>query len=250
MAKREEASSLFDTLRTLFYAILIALGIRSFAFEPFHIPSESMLPTLLIGDYLFVSKYAYGYTRYSLLMSPPIFKGRIFESVPERGDVVVFRWPGDTSLDYIKRVVGLPGDRVQVRGGELWLNGQRVARKRLPDFEKRDIYGNVIERAAQYEETMPGGKSYLTLDLYTSEGDDTPVFTVPAGHYFVMGDNRDNSQDSRFPVLRGGVGFLPAENLIGRAELRWLSIDSSASLLKPWTWFSGLRFERMFQPIR
>jgi signal peptidase I len=137
----------------------------------------------------------------------------------------------------------------------LWLNGEKVPRRRLPDFEDRDRFGNVIVRARHYEETLPSGKpgktgkTYTTLDLGMTDGDSTEVFVVPPKHYFVMGDNRDNSQDSRFPVLRGGVGFLPAENLIGRAEVRWISVDGSSSLMKPWTWPGGFRFSRMFTSI-
>ncbi len=247
---KTRGGDIWDSLRTLVYAVLIAVGIRTVAYEPFHIPSESMLPTLLVGDYVFVSKYAYGYSKYSIIFSPPIFEGRILASAPKRGDVVVFRWPRDPSVDYIKRVVGLPGDRVQIRDGALLINGEPVKRRRIEDFERRDRFGNVVERIAQWEETLPGGAVYNTLDLYNyNAGDNTGVYTVPAGHYFMMGDNRDNSQDSRVPVEVGGVGYVPADHLIGRAEVRWISIDQSASLLKPWTWFSALRWNRMFTGI-
>lgn len=249
---KTRGGDLWESLRTLVYAILIALGIRTFAYEPFHIPSESMLPTLLVGDYVFVSKYAYGYSRYSLLFSPPLFQGRILGSEPKRGDVVVFRFPLDTSVDYIKRVVGLPGDRLQMRDGALYLNGEPVKRRRVEDFERRDRFGNVVERNEQWEETLPNGVTYRTLNLYSfSREDNTGVFTVPDGHYFMMGDNRDNSLDSRVSSSANpaGVGYVPADLLIGRAEVRWISIEPSASLLKPWTWFSALRWNRMFTGI-
>jgi signal peptidase I len=247
---KTRGGDIWDSLRTLVYAVLIAVGIRTVAYEPFHIPSESMLPTLLVGDYVFVSKYAYGYSKYSIIFSPPIFEGRILASAPRRGDVVVFRWPRDPSVDYIKRVVGLPGDRVQIRDGALLINGEPVKRRRIEDFERRDRFGNVTERVEQWEETLPGGATYTTLNLYNyNAGDNTGVYTVPAGHYFMMGDNRDNSQDSRVQVEVGGVGYVPADHLIGRAEVRWISIDQSASLLKPWTWFGALRWNRMFTGI-
>lgn len=247
---KTRGGDIWDSLRTLVYAVLIAVGIRTVAYEPFHIPSESMLPTLLVGDYVFVSKYAYGYSKYSIIFSPPIFEGRILASAPKRGDVVVFRWPRDPSVDYIKRVVGLPGDRVQIRDGAMLINGEPVKRRRVEDFERRDRFGNVTERVEQWEETLPGGATYNTLNLYNyNAGDNTGVYTVPAGHYFMMGDNRDNSQDSRVPVEVGGVGYVPADHLIGRAEVRWISIDQSASLLKPWTWFGALRWNRMFTGI-
>ncbi|HEX6959784.1 MAG TPA: signal peptidase I [Ferrovibrio sp.] len=247
---KQRSGDIWESLRTLVYAILIALGIRTFAYEPFHIPSESMLPTLLVGDYVFVSKFSYGFSRYSLLFSPPLFHGRILGSEPKRGDVVVFRWPRDPSIDYIKRVVGLPGDRLQMRDGVLYINGEPVKRKRIQDFERRDRFGNVQERIEQWEETLPNGVSFHTLNLFNfNAGDNTGVYTVPPHHFFMMGDNRDNSQDSRVPVEFGGVGYVPEENLIGRAEIRWISIDPSASLFKPWTWFGALRWNRMFTGI-
>ena len=247
---KTRGADIWDSLRTLVYAVLIAVGIRTVAYEPFHIPSESMLPTLLVGDYVFVSKFAYGYSKYSVIFSPPIFEGRILGSAPRRGDVAVFRWPRDPSIDYIKRVIGLPGDRIQMRDGALYINGEPVKRRRIEDFERRDRFGNVQERVEQWEETLPNGAKYVTLNLYNyNAGDNTGVYTVPAGHYFMMGDNRDNSQDSRVPVEVGGVGYVPADHLIGRAEVRWISIDQSASLLKPWTWFSALRWNRMFTGI-
>jgi signal peptidase I len=244
------AGDIWESLRTLVYAVLIAVGIRTVAYEPFHIPSESMLPTLLVGDYVFVSKYAYGYSRYSVLFSPPIFEGRILASEPKRGDVVVFRWPRDPSVDYIKRLIGLPGDRIQMREGALYINGEVVKRRRVEDFERRDRFGNVIDRERQWEETLPNGVTYRTLDINMfSSSDNTGVYTVPPGHYFMMGDNRDNSLDSRISLETGGVGNVPADHLIGRADVRWISISDSASLFKPWTWFSALRWNRMFTGI-
>jgi signal peptidase I len=248
-APKAKKSGIVETLKTVLIAGSVALVFRSALYEPFNIPSESMLPTLLVGDYLFVSKFTYGYSRHSILLSPPLWKGRIFERPVARGDVVVFKLPRDNSTDYIKRIVGLPGDRVQVIGGVLHLNGEAVKRERVQDFVDVDPYSKRLRRTAQYRETLPGGATFLTLDREPNgEFDNTRVFVVPAGHYFAMGDNRDNSVDSRAdPSV--GVGFVPAENLVGRADLFWFSTDGSASLFAPWTWISAMRPSRMFRSV-
>jgi len=213
-----------ETIKTVVYAGLIALGIRTVAYEPFNIPSESMYPTLLVGDYLFVSKWSVGYSRHSMLFSPPLFKGRIFEKPPERGDILVFKTPADNSTDYIKRLVGMPGDRIQMRGGVLHINDQPIKRERVADFPYQDRLSRPPFMVAQFRETMPNGKSFLTLDgIPNGDYDNTRVFTVPAGHYFMMGDNRDNSLDSRVETASGGTSFVPAENLVGRADFLWFS---------------------------
>ncbi|MDA5194267.1 signal peptidase I [Govanella unica] len=247
MEKKVEGS-LGETLRTIGFALLIAIVFRSFVYQPFNIPSESMVPTLLVGDYLFVSKFAYGYSRHSLPFSPPIFDGRIFEKPVKRGDVVVFKLPRDNSTDYIKRIVGLPGDRVQMRDGVLFLNDQPVKRERVTDFVADDP-NLTVHRAIQYRETLPNGVSYNTLDLYgPTDADNTPVFEVPKGYYFAMGDNRDNSADSRLPMSIG-VGFVPAENLLGKAEIITFSTDGGARLWEFWKWLPSMRFSRFFKPI-
>jgi signal peptidase I len=243
-----------ETIRTVFYAVLIAIGIRTFAWEPFNIPSESMLPTLQVGDYLFVSKYAYGYSKHSFPFSMGPFDGRIFESPVERGDVAVFKLPRDNTTDYIKRIVGLPGDKLQVKNGVLHINSKAVPKVRTDSFPYASYpyderYG--IERNfPTFNETLPNGVKHLSYDL-TPRGplDNTSVYEVPQGHYFAMGDNRDNSTDSRVPMNQHGVGFVPAENLVGRAEILFFSANGSASWWEVWAWPGAIRFGRLFQTI-
>lgn len=233
-----------ETVKTLVYAVAIALVVRTFAFEPFNIPSGSMKPTLLVGDYLFVSKFAYGYSRYSLPLGLNLFSGRIFENLPERGDVVVFKLPSDNRTDYIKRVVGLPGDRVQVTDGVLRINGEPVQLERVGEFAE-EVDGRTVP-VPLYRETLPGGSSHLILDLTpTGSLDNTGVFHVPPDHVFAMGDNRDNSLDSR----ADHVGFVPVENLIGRAEVIFFSVNGHSSFWQPWTWPWGIRYGRLFTLI-
>ena len=244
-AKRREGG-FAETLRVIFHALIIALVIRTFLFQPFNIPSGSMIPTLLVGDYLFVSKYSYGYTHYSLPFSPPLFPGRILGGEVHRGDVVVFRLPKDNSIDYIKRVVGLPGDRIQVIDGVLNVNGQQVKREHIDDYVTDD--DGVVQRVKQYRETLPNGVTYTTLDL-TDNGfyDNTPVYTVPAGDYFMMGDNRDNSTDSR---VLSQVGYVPYENIIGKAQIIFFSIGNGAHAWEVWRWPWTVRWDRLFKLVR
>ena len=242
MAKKKETWR--DTAKTLGIAVFIAVGFRSFLFEPFNIPSGSMIPTLLVGDYLFVSKYSYGYSRYSFPFGIVPFEGRIAASEPERGDVTVFRLPSNTSVDYIKRIVGLPGDKVQVKNGVLYLNDTEVPRKSLGTVTIDN--GRRIQQVEAFEETLPNGKSYVVHELGNFDRvDNTPIITVPEGHYFMMGDNRDNSKDSRFL----DIGTIPAQNLIGRAEFMFFSTDQSAAFWEVWKWPFAVRYSRIFSGI-
>lgn len=259
-SKEKSGDSLWDWIKTLFWALLIAGGFRTLFFQPFWIPSESMKETLLIGDFLFVNKMAYGYSRYSCPFAVCPISGRLFASEPERGDVVVFRHPV-TGDDFIKRLIGLPGDTVQMRGGTLWLNGQEVPQ--TPDGKFEEIYepqgplgklpecenapvglGGICTRSRNIE-TLPGGRQHTVLNTTDrAYGDNTDVFTVPPGNYFFMGDNRDNSSDSRFSQTIGGVGMLPADYLIGRAD-RVMFSSAGSSMLYFWTW----RPDRFFKAI-
>jgi signal peptidase I len=243
MAKKERGG-VGETVRTIIYAVLIALGVRTLAFEPFNIPSGSMIPTLLIGDYLFVSKFSYGYSRETIAFGLPLFDGRIFGSDPERGDVAVFKLPTDTSVDYIKRVIGLPGDRIQMKNGVLNINGEPVERKRIEDYTGTCSGG--VEVFQQYIETLPNGVTHRIIERSDAGGlDNTQLYEVPANHYFMMGDNRDCSQDSRVLSL---VGYVPEENFVGRAEVLWFSLED-ASFWEFWKWPFALRLSRMFTGV-
>jgi signal peptidase I len=245
--KSKHAGGIVETVRTVVYAILIALFVRTVAYEPFNIPSGSMIPTLLIGDYLFVSKFSYGYSRYSMPLGLPLFSGRIFASPPQRGDVAVFKLPRDNETDYIKRVIGIPGDRIQMKEGRLYINDVMVKRDRIEDYIDSD--GPFPQRRFQYIETLPNGVRHRIIEISDNGPlDNTDVFTVPPDHYFMMGDNRDNSSDSRDPT--GGVGYVPAENFVGRAEFLFFSTDGSAHFWEVWKWPFAIRYGRPFEGIR
>lgn len=240
-----------EMIRSFMFAIFLALVFRSLAYEPFHIPSGSMLSTLYKGDYVFVSKFSYGYSRFSFPFGIPLFKGRVFESLPQRGDVVVFRLPTNTSIDYIKRVIGLPGDTVQMKHSRLYINGELVEQTRRGEVSVTSMYGDT-RAIPRFEEVLPGGAHHIVLDQ-TPEGnlDDTPEFVVPEGTYFMMGDNRDDSADSRYRAPDGTatVGFVPLENIIGRAEMVLLSYNTATSLFKPSEWADAFRSGRWFKSI-
>lgn len=247
-AQSSDSGGIMETVKTIVYAVAIALFVRTFAYEPFNIPSGSMKPTLLVGDYLFVSKFSYGYSKHSLPLSLPLFEGRVFDEMPERGDVAVFKLPSDNRTDYIKRIVGLPGDRIQVKESILFINGEAVGLESLGDFTDEQYFDARLgeQKVPMFEETLPGGRTHLILEM-TDRGrlDNTGVFEVPEGHVFAMGDNRDNSQDSRVR----NVGFVPLVNLVGRADFLLFSVNGAARWYEIWNWPWAIRYDRLFQPI-
>jgi signal peptidase I len=244
MAKKKQ-DGFWETVQTLLYAVIIALVIRSLAFEPFNIPSGSMRPTLLVGDYLFVSKFSYGYSRHSFPMSFVPFEGRWLSQAPERGDVIVFKLPRDNKTDYIKRLIGMPGDRIQMKSGRLFINGELVEREQVEDFEYSDKYGR-LKTVQQFKELLPGGREHYILEESDDRWfDNTREFRVPEKHFFMMGDNRDNSEDSR-----SRVGFVPQDNLVGRAEVLFFSTNGGASILEVWKWPQAIRYSRLFNSIK
>ena len=239
-------NKIVDNIKTIFYALIIALIIRSFLFQPFYIPSSSMEPNLLIGDRLFVSKYTYGYSRHSLPFSPKIYNNRILEKTPKRGDVIVFKTPADNRTDYIKRLIGLPGDVIQIVDEDLYLNGIKIKKEKIENLININC-GNEILNAVFFKETLPNGKNYIAV--YRNDGTmvNSDKFIVPENHYFFMGDNRDCSKDSRF---LSSVGYVSFNNLFGKAQLIFFSSDKNkGSFFKFWKWNQSLRIERFFKKI-
>lgn len=234
-----------ETIKTIIYAVLIAVVIRSFLFEPFRIPSGSMYPTLEVGDYLFVSKYTYGYSRYSFPGGIIPFEGRIWADMPKRGDIVVFKFPVDNKTDFIKRVIGLPGDTIEVKRGRLCINNQMVEREEVGDYTV-DEFVIRPENYTEYTETLPEGFKHNILEVsdYEPQVDNTTKVTVPEGHIFVMGDNRDRSDDSRV-----SVGFVPVENLVGKARFLFFSHNDKGAWYKPWTWPKLIRWSKIFNTL-
>ncbi len=250
-AKKTQEGGFGEILKVVVQALVIALVVRTFLFQPFNIPSGSLIPTLDIGDYLFVSKYAYGYSHFSFPFSPDFFSGRVLASMPKRGDVAVFKFPKDTSKDYIKRVIGLPGDKIQLINARLYINGQIVPREPTTNVTTLDQFGHEVE-VPTYLETLPGGVTHQIIQLNGDNGfySNTSVYTVPPGDYFMMGDNRDNSTDSRVSPDQDGVGYVPVENFVGRAELIFFSIDDQTPVWQFWRWPTSIRWDRLFKPVR
>ena len=247
LMKRSEGG-IGETISVIVQALLIALVIRTVLFQPFNIPSGSLIPTLLVGDYVFVSKYTYGYSKHSMPFSPNLFQGRIWGSEPKRGDIAVFKLPKDGETDYIKRVIGLPGDKIQMVDGLLHINGQPVKKERVQDFSATDSFGRAA-MTPQYRETLPEGVSYNVIEREGDRGywDNTRIYAVPPGHFFMMGDNRDNSTDSRD---QASVGFVPYENFVGRGEVIFFSIEEGATAWRFWEWPQTVRWRRLLSPVK
>ena len=245
--KKNLLNSIIENLKTFLYALIIAVIIRSFFFQPFYIPSSSMEPTLLIGDRIFVSKYTYGYSRHSFPFSPPLFKKRLLEKKPNYGDLVVFKTPSDNRTDYIKRLIGMPGDTIQLQNGELLLNDNKIPRSRV--IEKYNIRcGPNAPDVDAYKETLPNGKQYTAVYRKKGSMQNTDIYKVPLKHFFFLGDNRDCSKDSRF---LSSVGYVSNENLVGNAKIIFFSNDTiSGSVLKFWNWDKSLRVERFFNLLK
>ena len=238
---------LIENTKTLFYALIIAIIIRSLLIQPFYIPSSSMEPNLLVGDRLFVTKYSYGYSKHSFPFSPPIFKGRILSSEPKRGDVIVFKTPADNRTDYIKRLIGLPGDQIQFIDSNLYINSSEILKSRI---SKNDIIycGNKKIEVFTFEEILSNGKKHITVYSKDYSFQNSDLFMVPDNHYFFLGDNRDCSKDSRFLT---SVGYVHEDNLVGKAQLIFFSSDKSVgSIFSFWKWNKSLRLNRFFKKIR
>jgi len=239
--------NIIENLKTIFYALLIALVIRSFFFQPFYIPSSSMEPNLLIGDRLFVSKYSYGYSRHSLPFSPKIYDKRIMPNKPKRGDVIVFKTPADDRTDYIKRLIGLPGDTIQFINKDLYINNKKIKKELITNTIDINC-GNENLETNFYKETLPNGKSYTAVYRKNGTMINSDKFTVPKNHYFFMGDNRDCSQDSRF---LSSVGYVNFNNIVGKAQLVFFSNDKyNGPFYKFWKWNKSLRINRFFKRIK
>jgi signal peptidase I len=257
--RRVKDGGIGETVKVVIQALVIALVVRTFLFQPFNIPSGSLIPTLLVGDYLFVSKYSYGYSKHSLPFSPDLFSGRILGTAPKRGDIAVFKLPRDGSTDYIKRVIGLPGDKIQMLEGRLYINGQIVPREQIGSYPYYDAFGKDVQ-VPLYKETLPGGVTHeiIERDGDNSYWDNTSVYEVPPNDYFMRGDNRDNSLDSRVAPEQGGVGPVPFENFVGRAEVIFFSIKTTGGShgeeTEPawqfWRWPWTVRWDRIFQRVR
>ena len=235
-----------ENLKTLIFALIIAIIIRSFIIQPFYIPSSSMEPNLLVGDRLFVTKYSYGYSKHSLPFSPPIFNGRIKFNEPKRGDVVVFKTPADNRTDYIKRLIGLPGDQIQFIESNLFINNNEILKSRIKKFDKI-FCGKKIIDVFTFEEILPNGKKHLSVYLKDFPFQNSDIFIVPSNHYFFLGDNRDCSKDSRFLT---SVGYVHKDNLVGKAQFIFYSSDKSiGSFFSFWKWNKSIRLDRFFKKI-